>query len=116
MRWSHRTSGDERREDPSRITQRRARGYPVRMSILSRELLLLLLFIAGAGYLVVGDHEAEAEKHLNRTSLRGHNTLLEAVVYAPDGQTLISCGWDSHVRLWDLSEREEGWGRETTNL
>src|SRR5262245_60052116 len=116
MRWSRQTSGEQRTEVENRNTQRRDRSYPVRMSILSWELFLLLLFIAGAGYLVVGDHEAEGEKLSTRARLRGHDTLLESVVYAPDGKTLISCGWDNYVRLWDVSDRETGWGREVSNL
>ena len=38
------------------------------------------------------------------------------VVYAADGRTLVTCGWDKQVRLWEVGEGEPGWGREIQTL
>lgn len=31
-----------------------------------------------------------------------HGSMVIGVAIAPDGQTLVSCGWDNLVRVWDL--------------
>ncbi len=41
-----------------------------------------------------------------RDLLKGHTTILAAVAFTPDGQTLASGDYNGRVRLWDLSEKE----------
>jgi WD40 repeat protein len=38
------------------------------------------------------------------------------VIYAPDGQTLVSCGWDKRVRHWNVQEKHPAWGQELESL
>src|SRR5262249_26106527 len=116
MRWSHLTAGNDLCDyrDPGALG--RARSCPVRMSILSWELLLLFVFLGGAGLVVVAIHDGRQPDALQGASLRGHDTLLESVVFAPDGKTLITCGWDRKVRLWAVEQNQPGWGREIDTL
>jgi WD40 repeat protein len=86
------------------------------MSILSWELLAILVLLGGAGILIVADRDGEQLAKPRKGSLRGHETLLEQVFFTPDGKTLISCGWDKTVRFWAVEEQQASWGRETNSL
>jgi WD40 repeat protein len=86
------------------------------MSILSRELLLLLAFVGAAGFLILAIHEGESSDDPRRTSLRGHDSLLESLAFTRDSKTLVSCGWDQTVRFWAVDEDRPDWAQEIENL
>jgi WD40 repeat protein len=86
------------------------------MPTLSRELLLLVLLLGAGGYLAGSMTDEDPGDAVSRTSLRGHENPLESVIYAADGQTLISCGWDKRVKMWNVGEQQPEWGREVESL
>lgn len=44
--------------------------------------------------------------------LQGHKDVVDALAFTPDGQRLVSGGWDGTVRVWDL---ESGQQEQTIN-
>jgi WD40 repeat protein/serine/threonine protein kinase len=42
-----------------------------------------------------------------RLRLRGHDSAVFAVAFAPDGKTLASGDWDGNVKLWDVATGQE---------
>jgi WD40 repeat protein len=97
-------------------TLRPERTCPVRMSILSREVLLLVALVGGVGFLFVAIHDGEPLDDPRPASLRGHDLPVESLAFTRDGKTLISCGWDQTVRFWAMDEDRPGWGQEIENL
>ena len=100
MRLSPLTSRG-RVEDEDSAATGRSRSGRVRMSILSKELLILAGLLGGVGYVVVADHGTEPAHHAGMSTLRGHEGVIESLAFASDGKTLVSCGWDRTVRTWD---------------
>src|SRR5690242_20229670 len=93
------------------------RRCAVRLSILGWEVLLVVMVLAGAaGYLVVRDADGDHGHPAGRPTLGGNDGPLEAVPFAPGVRTLLSCGWDKQVRLWDLGVDPPGGGREIDSL
>jgi hypothetical protein len=43
----------------------------------------------------------------SRQTLRGHRRGVSAVAFAPDGQTLATCGDDLSLRLWHLASQRQ---------
>jgi WD40 repeat protein len=41
------------------------------------------------------------ETNAVRATLTGHEAPILALAFAPDGQRLLSGGWDQNVRVWD---------------
>jgi WD40 repeat protein len=94
----------------------KTRGCLVRPSIVSREILLVAILagVALSVYGIVHDGTPTPQTALNR--LRGHDNLVENVIFAADGQTLISCGWDRQVRIWDVARESSGSGQQLASL
>lgn len=116
MRFRRRSTGNSRADNCDPGTEKRDRSCPVRLSILSRELVVTILLVGVAGYLVSIAHYGMTENQPGKKSLPGHDMLLERVIYAADGRTLISCGWDKRVRFWNVAGDEAQWGREIDSL
>ena len=116
MRFRRQTTGDPRADGCDPGAAESDRSCPVRLSILSREALVAILLFGVASYLVSMAQEGTTENQQGKKSLPGHDTLVERVIYAADGRTLISCGWDKRVRFWNVADDEAKWGREIDSL
>lgn len=46
----------------------------------------------------------------------GHSDFISSVEYSPDGSTLVSCGYDGRVILWDAETGKHHWEYERRNL
>jgi len=103
-------------EDGDDTAPGRSRSGRVRMSILSRELFIVVGLLGGIGFLVMSDHSTDQGPHASKSVLRGHEGVVESVTFAADGKTLISCGWDRSVRTWAMEEGRPDWGREIDTL
>jgi WD40 repeat protein len=79
--------------------------------------LLIAVLLAGlASYLIGMAQDGAAGNQPSNKGLPGHEMLLERVVYAADGRTLISCGWDKKVKVWNMASDGAEWGRELDTL
>jgi WD40 repeat protein len=116
MHVRRRSNGVSCASDNDPRAEKQDRGFPVRLSILSRELLLTILLVGAASYLVGLAQDGLWNHQTSNKSLPGHDMLLERVVYAADGRTLISCGWDKQVKFWNVATDAPEWGREIDNL
>ena len=116
MRLSHVSAEDPERVHPDSMVANQDRRCRVRMSILSRELILLVVLVGVAGSMTGVLRDGRSVQRFDRSSLRGHDSLVTTVVYSADGRTLVSCGWDKQVRLWEVGEGQLGWGTEIRTL
>ncbi len=39
--------------------------------------------------------------------MKGHTNVVYAIVFSPDGRTLLSGGWDGTIRLWDVATGDQ---------
>lgn len=46
----------------------------------------------------------DLERRRERSSFQGHKRLIHTVNFSPDGKLLATGGWDSTVKLWDVSK------------
>ena len=116
MQSSHLGVDDSRGVDRDAIDANRCRraGYESRSS--SRELLVLVVLLGVAGSVTGFLQDGLACEEKRQDSLRGHANLVGTVLFQADGRTLVTCGWDRQVKLWQVAEGEPGWGDEIQSL
>ncbi len=87
------------------------RGCPVRLSILSRESLVAILLAGAVSYVFCIAPDGMSGTDPNRNTLHGHDTPVRQLIYADNGRTLITCGWDTQVLFRDVSADHGDRGR-----
>lgn len=117
MRGTIATGLDDSSDGP--MEERRNRSGRVRLSWVSREGLIVLLgLVVGATVVAAlndGGPGGRRGKPVERVQL-SHDDLLESLAVASDQHTLISCGRDDTVRIWDLRTDGTTPGREIDRL
>ena len=103
----------DRGRDRDRV---RDRGRPVRLSLLSPELCSLVLVLGVSGWWIGSPQTGDSNGLAAKASLRGHENLIEMVAFAADGRTVISCGWDKQVRLWEVGQGGDAWDEQVASL
>ncbi|MDP6546404.1 MAG: WD40 repeat domain-containing protein [Phycisphaerae bacterium] len=53
-----------------------------------------------------------AEMSYGPLTLKGHTSTVFAVVFAPDGKSLVSGGWDGRIKFWNVVTGEERFALE----
>jgi WD40 repeat protein len=72
-----------------------------RLSLLNRDLIVLLVLIGGPGLWLIAVSNTGPQARSHRPERPGHLARVNSLIFAPDGQTLASCGSDATVRLWN---------------
>ena len=116
MRLNRPSAGDNDSADSDLSGTHQARSSPVRISILCPELIVLLTLL-GIGGTVMGIFRiGRSIQCADFRSLRSNDQIVMAVCYGADGRTLVSCGSDKQVRIWDVDEGKPDWGTEIQTL
>ena len=76
-----------------------------RFPLLDRGLVAFLTLVGGLIWLFAGESNPDAAPHSSVLELGKHDGYVESLAFAPDGQTLASCGLDSMVVLWSVGRR-----------
>ncbi len=105
---------DRATADQFALTVRDGVSGRVRRILLGHDNAITCAAIAPDGPLVASvdgnDREIQlwnAASGLAAGALKGHERLVNMVVFARDGKTLASCGRDQKVRLWDVATRKQ---------
>ena len=113
-RW--RAAGKLRAEESDRGESKGGRRSTVRLSILSRESLVAMLLLGIAGYLICMGHDVGSENPPLKKSFHGHELPVEQLYYAAKSPTLLSCGLDRQVKIWDVEQDQADSGRQIQSL
>jgi WD40 repeat protein len=73
-----------------------------RISLLNCQIIIGLVLIVGAGWWVSLEKGPLDAAKTSNLELRGHESRVHSVAFAPDGQTLATCGGDARVKLWQI--------------
>ena len=87
-----------------------------RFPLLDRGLVAFLALVGGLIWLFAGESNPDAAPHPSVLELGKHAGYVESLAFAPDGQTLASCGLDSMVDLWSVGRQGRSQGTSRANL
>ncbi|MCB9932251.1 MAG: WD40 repeat domain-containing protein, partial [Planctomycetes bacterium] len=73
----------------------------------ARCLAVALLGTVLAGYFGTAQENSNAASFEALHTIEGHLDYVKSVAFSPDGQTLVSCGTDKTVRIWEVSTSKE---------
>ncbi len=116
MRLRHPSVEDPDSVYPDSIVAQHSRRCPVRMSILNRELIVLVALLGVGGSVTGILQDGRSGRRSDTSSLRGHDDFVVTVCYGADGRTIVTGGWDKQVRIWDVDEGQSVWGTEIQTL
>ncbi len=75
-----------------------------------------MLLLGIAGYLICMGHDVGSENPPLKKSFHGHELPVEQLYYAAKSPTLLSCGLDRQVKIWDVEQDQADSGRQIQSL